>query len=370
MRKIKALIIKEFYQIIRDPSSMLISFFLPLLLLFIYGVGVSLDANKIRLGVAIQDNSPLAQSFVQSLKDSRYFEVTLAVEPKQLYEKMIEGRLRGVVVIPSYFTQFYEQGVRRAPIEVIADGSEPNTANFVQNYVLGAYFNWQSIEKIDKKMGILPQVRLDLRVWYNEELKSRNFLVPGSLAITMTLVGTLLTALVIAREWERGTMESLISTPVTIWQILIAKLIPYFILGMGSMGLSVFCATMIYDIPLRGSILMLALVSAIFLIPALGLGLLISTTARYQVVASQIATVTGFLPAFILSGFIFEIGSMPYILQIMANLIPAKYFVTCLQTLFLVGNVWKLIFMNLWPILIIGVFFFLITATRVVKRLD
>lgn len=370
MRRIKALIKKEFYQIVRDPSSIFISFLLPLLLLFIYGVGVSLDANKIKLGVVMEDTSPIATSFLQSLQDSSYFEITVALKKEELYKKFITSQLRGIVVIPSYFTKFYKNNIEKAPILVIGDGSEPNTANFVQNYVQGAYAKWLTVENIKSKVFVNTSINLESRVWYNEELKSRNYLIPGSLAITMTLVGTLLTALVIAREWERGTMESLISTPVTIWEIMLAKLVPYFVLSMGTMAMSVFVSILIYDVPFRGHFLTLTLVTAVFLIPALGLGLLISTVARYQLVASQISTIVGFLPAFMLSGFIFEIASMPSVLRYITYLIPARYFVSSLQTIFLAGDIWRLIIINLIPMLIVGAVFFLLASKRIVKRLD
>lgn len=370
MNRIRALIKKEFYQIIRDPSSYLIAFLLPLILLFIYGYGVSLDLDHLKVGLVLQDTSPTAESFAKSLMDSKYFDLTITKEREVVAKEVTASTLRGLVIVPPYFTKFKEAGVEKGPIQVIGDGSEPNTANFVQNYVQGAYQNWIIQEDISKKANTAPPVAIQTRVWYNEALESRNFLIPGSLAIIMTLTGTLLTALVIAREWERGTMEALISTPVTIKEVLIGKLIPYFILGMAAMTMSVLVATLFYQVPLRGSILALALVSAVFLIPALGLGLLISSVAKVQVVASQLSTVSGFLPAFILSGFIFEIGSMPKLTQVITYIIPARYFVSCLQTLFLVGNVWGLIFWNLVPMIIVGSIFFLITAKRTVKRLD
>jgi ABC-2 type transport system permease protein len=213
-------------------------------------------------------------------------------------------------------------------------------------------------------------VQLQPRFWYNEELESRNFLIPGSLALIMTLIGTLLTALVVAREWERGTMEAMMSTPVTIFELLIGKIIPYFILGMASMTMCVIIAVVQYQVPLRGSFLVLAFVSGVFLFAALGLGLLISTLSRNQFVAAEASQVAAFLPAFMLSGFIFEISSMPTPIQILSSIVPARYFVSSLQTLFLVGNVWPLLIFNLFPMLLVGLILFFITARISVKRLD
>ncbi len=369
-RRLRALIRKETFQIIRDPSSILISLVLPLLLLFLYGYGVSLDLNHLRIGLALQDSSPAARSFAQSMTDSRYFDVKIARDERELERDLVKGNIRGIVVIPSYFSSFLERPDTRAPIQVIADGSEPNTANFVQNYVLGAYQNWLKQEQIVQGIETSPGIAIDTRYWYNEELESRNFLIPGSLAIIMTLIGTLLTALVVAREWERGTMEALMSTPVSIEEIVLSKLICYFVLGMASMAMCVILAVTLYGVPFRGSILLLAFVSAAFLVCALSIGLLISTLAKNQIVASQIAIVVAFLPAYILSGFIFEISSMPWFIRGLTYVMPARYFVQCLQTLFLVGNVWRLILFNLIPMLGIGLLFFFLTARKTVKRIE
>jgi ABC-2 type transport system permease protein len=370
LRRIKALVTKEFYQIIRDPSSILISIVLPLILMFVYGFGVSLDLNHLRIGIALEDTSPDARSFAQALANSPYFDVKMASDHRTLVPEITRGTIRGIVVIPSYFSSWRQRPDLQAPIQVIADGSETNTASFVQNYVAGAWKNWLQQEHFSSNLKGLPLTNATTRFWYNEELESRYFLIPGSLAIIMTLIGTLLTALVVAREWERGTMEALMATPVSIVELLIGKLLPYFILGMLSMTLCVIIAVFFYHVPLRGSWWVLGAVTAIFLSTALGLGLLISTIARNQFVASQNAVVAAFLPSYMLSGFIFEIYSMPLPIQWITYLIPARYFVSSLQTLFLVGNVWPLLIYNIIPMLAIGVFFFILTAHRTVKRLD
>jgi len=370
LRRIKALIVKEFYQIIRDPSSIMISGVLPLILLFLYGFGVSLDVNHLKIGLVLEDTSPDALSFAQSLIDSRYFEVTVSRNRQSLDKDIESGAIRGFVVVPSYFSAFRQRQSNIAPIQVIADGSEPNTASFVQNYVQGAWQAWLQQEKISSNLQGLPLAVLQPRFWYNPELESRNFLIPGSLAIIMTLIGTLLTALVVSREWERGTMEALMSTPVGIVEIVLGKLIPYFVLGMSSMAMCVVVSVWIYNVPLRGSWLLLAVVSGIFLFTALGLGLLISTLARNQFVAAQAAMIAAFLPGFILSGFIFEISSMPLIIQFVTYLVPARYFVTCLQTIFLVGNIWRLVLFNIVPMIIVGALLFFVISRLTVKRLD
>lgn len=369
-RRLKALIIKEFYQIIRDPSSILISIVLPLVLLFLYGFGVSLDLDHLRIALVLEDTSPDAQSFAKSMTNSRYFDVKIGRDRREFTQDILSGAVRGMVVIPSYFSAFRNLQNTGAPIQVIADGSEPNTANFVQNYVASTWQNWLRQEAVSNNLTGLPLVTPEPRFWFNEELESRNFLVPGSLAIIMTLIGTLLTSLVVAREWERGTMEAMMATPVTIVELLAGKLIPYFILGMGSMNLCVIGAKILYGTPFRGSWIALELVAACFLSTALGLGLLISILTRNQFAAAQAAMVAAFLPAYILSGFIFEIASMPLPIQLLTYLVPARYFVTCLQTLFLVGNIWSLLIINIIPMLLVGSVFFLISARISVKRLD
>lgn len=371
-RRVRALVVKEFLQIIRDPSSIFIAVFLPLLLIFLYGSGVSLDLDHLRVGLALEDTAPDAQSFAKSLTDSRYFEVKIARDRRAFTDDLTSGAIRGFFVVPPYFTQYRNRPDRVAPIQVIADGSETNTANFVKNYAEGAFQNWLVQEAISSG-AIYPEtslINVQPRFWYNEELESRFFLLSGSLAIIMTLIGALLTALVVAREWERGTMEALMSTTASIRELIVAKVIPYFGLGMISMIICVFLSMLFYDLPLRGSFFVLMLVSALFLFCSLGLGVMISTLTKNQVFAYQITLIVAFLPAYILSGFLFEIYSMPKWIQILTYIIPAKYFVQSLQALFLVGNVWSLILYDMIPIVGIGLIFFLITALKTVKRLD
>lgn len=369
-RRLRALVVKEGYQIVRDPSTILISVVIPLLLLFLYGYGVSLDLNHLRIGLVLEDTAPDARTLVESFTNSRYFDVKIARDRRELLDDITRGNIRGFVVIPSYFSDFRNRQATIAPLQAIADGSETNTANFFQYYVQGAFGDWLQQEAVSNQIKGLPRINVQPRVWYNEQLESRYFLLSGSLAIIMTLIGTLLTALVVSREWERGTMEALISTPVSTAEIITGKVIPYFLLGLLSMAICVAVTVFIFGLPFRGSILMLGIVSSAFLCSALGLGLMISTLCRSQALSYQIALVAGFLPAFILSGFLFEIYSMPLWIQSLTYVIPARYFVQCLQTLFLVGNVWPLLLWNLVPMLLIGLFFFLITKHKTVKRLD
>lgn len=369
-RRLRALMIKESLQIVRDPSSILISMVLPVLLIFLYAYGVSLDLDHLRIGLVLEDTAPDAMSLSQAFFDSRYFEVKTARDRRELLEAIEKGAIRGMVVIPSYFSQFRNRKDQIAPVQVIGDGSEPNTANFVQNYARGALSNWLKQEAVSSNLKGLPRISLESRFWYNEQLESRYFLLPGSLAIIMTLIGILLTALVVAREWERGTMEAMMSTPIGIGELMVGKLIPYFVLGIFSMAICFVFTVYGFSIPFRGSLWLLGVVATAFLFCALSLGLMISTLSKNQLVAFQVSVIAGFLPAYILSGFLFEISSMPFLIRGLTYLMPARYFVTCLQTLFLVGNVWQLIFLNIIPMIVIGLIFLVISARKTVKRLD
>ena len=213
-------------------------------------------------------------------------------------------------------------------------------------------------------------VEVEQRVWFNSELRSRNYLVPGLVVVIMTLIGALLTAMVMAREWERGTMEALMVTPVSMNEILLGKLIPYFVLGTGGMLLSVVMATWLFEVPLRGSVWLLFLTSSLFLLVALGMGLLISTLAKNQFIAGQVAIIVTFLPAFLLSGFIFDIGSMPGVVRAITHVVAARYFVSILQTLFLAGDVWSVVLPNALALIVMAAVFLGLTWRKSRKRLE
>lgn len=367
--RFSAYFLKETKQIIRDPSTFLIAFLLPLIMIFIFGYGVSLDADKVPLGLLLEDTSPTARSLENAFLGTPYFNVTTSYNRSELEKDLTKGTLRGIVTIPQNFSKKLLQGVS-TPLQVLLDGSEPNTARFVLNYAQGVVSNWNLQQNIEKKPSLMQPIKAQPRVWFNEELKSRDVLLPGSIAIIMSLIGTLLTALVVAREWERGTMEAMMSTPILIPEMFFAKLIPYFLLGLSSMILCVFLSITLFGVPFRGSYFLLLLSTSVFLLAALGLGLLISTTTRNQFVSSQISIIIGFLPAFILSGFIFEISSMPWLIQTITYFLAPRYFVSILQSSFLSGTVWELILPNLLIMFLIALLFLGITAFKTVKRLD
>jgi ABC-2 type transport system permease protein len=369
-RRVVALIKKEGFQAYKDPSSIITAFVFPLILLFLYGFGVSLDMNGIKIGIVMEDSSPLARSFVHSMMSTTYFKAQTVSSRKLAEEQLTDGTINGIVIIPSYFTEYYYNKSTTAPLQVIADGSDPNTAQFAQNYIRGAWYKWNNENAIEDHQPPPVSVAINPRVWYNEQLSSHYFLIPGSIVVIMTVTGALLTSLVIAREWERGTMEALMSTPATMGEIIISKLTAYFILAVGAMLLCFFVARYIYFVPFRGSYFALSLSSFAYLSFALGMGLLISISVRDQFAASQIAIVSTYLPAFILSGFIFDISSMPLYLRIITNFVPAKYFVKNLKTLFLVGDVWEVLLPNILIMSAFSLGVFLLIKRKSVKRLD
>lgn len=343
--RLRGLIRKEFFQVLRDPSSIAIAFLMPVLLLLLFGYGVSLDARHVPIALVVEQPDGTSASLAAAFRRSEYFEPVELRTLREAERLLLAREVDGIVRLRADFGARLERG-ESAPIQVLVDGVDANTGRLVQGYVRGVWANWlvQRAERQGRELA-LP-VRVEQRVWFNAELESRRFLVPGLIAVIMTLIGALLTAMVMAREWERGTLEALLVTPVAVREILLGKLIPYFILGMGGMLLAVAMALVLFGVPLRGSWWVLFGASALFMLAALGMGLLISSVARNQFVAGQVAIIVTFLPAFLLSGFLFDINSMPWLVQVITHLVPARYFVAILQTVFLAGDVWSVILPN------------------------
>ncbi len=380
LRRLLALCRKESYQIVRDPSSILIAFVLPVILLFIFGYGINLDANRVRLGVVMEDAGAEAQRFSDALSGSPFLDVQMSHSRPASREQLTNGDIRGMVIIPSDFSskirQVQNQGLKSgqgqipATIQLLTDGTEPNTANFLSSYVQGALQVWLIQRASDQGLPTPAGTVLEPRYWFNPGTISRNYLVPGSISVIMTVIGALLTSLVVAREWERGTMEALLSTSVSRSELLLSKILPYYVLGMAAMVMCVLVATYLIGIPFRGSVWMLFVISSLFLGSGLGLGLFLSTITRNQFAAAQAALTAAFLPATMLSGFVFEIGSMPLAIQLVTYLVPARYFVSALQTLFQADNIWIVLLQNTFYLLLSAVFWLGLTALKTARRLD
>ena len=364
LRVVKVFVKKEFKQIIRDNSSVLIAFILPLILLFLFGFGVNFDTNTVKIGIVDLSNSIESRDFIQSLNDTRYLETRFFKTTNKAEISLAGGKIRGYVVIPvNYAVELKKK--TNPKIQIITDGTEPNTAKFVSSYIQGAYQAYIQYE--NSRQGGLNKTKTitaNIRSWYNPALKSTYFILPGSLAIIMTMTGTVLTALVIAREWERGTMEAILTTNITKGEFILAKYIAYFVLGFLSILFCLFLIIFVFKVPFYGSYIALFVVSSLFMLTGLGLGLLISTIFKDQFTSSQIAGSIGFMPSMMLSGLIYEIDSMPFLIKTISNIIPAKYYVSAVTSLFLSGTILKIIVISS----IYMLFFSIMTAILIYKN--
>lgn len=367
MKILISLIKKEFMQIMRDPSSIIIAFVLPFISILIYMYGINLDSVSVQLGIKNDDANPEIQTLIKSFGHSKYVKSVVYDNEKDLTEGIIRSKLRGAVIIPNDFSTKLSRE-ENADVIIITDGSETNTANYVQNYSISIINQWLNTSKF-APLAQKPLVTTEIRTWYNEDLNSHYFILPGSIAITMTLIGIMLTALVIAREWERGTMEALLSTSVQRIDIVLGKYIPYFVLGMLSMIFNVFMCVVIFKIPFRGNLLILFFVSGLFLFTSLGIGLLISTKLKNQFLASQIALGIGFLPSLLLSGLMYPINSMPVIFQHLTRILPPRYYITFIESEFMAGTVWEIVIINSVFLTILGLLLFAAVYKQTEMRL-
>ncbi len=367
--RLRGLLRKEFLQIVRDPSAIAIAFVLPAFLLLIFGYGVTLDAREVPLAVVVEKPDADSAEFVGRLQRSPYFRLASYTEIGAAERAMQTHQVNGIVWLRADFTRrLYSKPP--AALGVIVNGVEANNARLVEGYLQQVWAGWLQARARSHGLTAALPVDAQAQIRFNAAVSSRNYLIPGLIAMIMTLTGALLTALVIAREWERGTMETLLVTRASIREILLAKLLPYFVLGMGGMAASVLLAVTLFHVPFRGSLALLSATSALFLLAALGMGLLISSFARNQFVAGQIAIITTFLPAFILSGFVFDIGSMPAPVRLVTHVVAARYFVAILQSIFLAGDVWSVILPNAAGLALMALVF--LGAARLIarKRLD
>ena len=333
---------KEFIHIYRDPRSLALVILMPVILMLLFGYAVTLDVKKVPMAVLDRDKSQESLIFVQRFSASPYFNLRIFAQDEMEMKQWIDkGEVKMGLVIPWDFSKTIK-AEKVIPVQVLLDGTDSNTANIVLSYaqaITRQYTQEKTILKVSR-MGItnlnLP-IEGRLRVWFNEELESKNYFVPGLVAVIISIIGVLLTGQVIVREWEKGTMELLISTPVRKGELMIGKLFPYFFLGLLDLFLAVAMGKWVFDVPLRGSVALLFALSCIYIVVALALGLTISTVAKTQILANQMAMVIGFLPTFLLSGFTFAISSMPLWLQMITYGIAPRYYVTLLKEIFLKG---------------------------------
>ena len=369
LMRLRGILVKETLQILRDPSSIALALVMPILLLFLFGYGVTLDADHIPTAMVDDDGSSVAKELTARFDLSPNFELLPARSMAEAEALVRDRKAHAIIRLQSDFTSRLLGG-DDARVQLIVNGIDANRARLIQGYVRAVLGNWSSMRLARGEKAGLPPVIVAQRVWFNESTESRDFMVPGLITLIMTLIGILLTALVVAREWERGTMEAMLVTPLRRIEILIGKVFPYYLLGMLGMGLSVVVAILVFQVPFRGSVTALILFSSLFMMASLGFGLLLSAAIRIQFVAAQVSIVAGFLPAFFLSGLIFDLESTPLPIQVISHIVPARYFVDISHTLFMAGDIWPILLPNGLVLAGMAVFFISLAYRNITKRLE
>lgn len=376
-RRVLTLARKEALHIRRDPRSLFLAIGLPLVLVVIFGYAINYDIRHVPIGVLDQDKSVLSRDLISRTRSNEYFDLRVQLDDyAQADELLRTGDVKVVLVIPVDFARAVDRGEDTA-LQLLVDGSNNNTALITLGYISGLvrkFITNMLTESLVPQGGLrapgVPLVEARTRIWYNPELKSANFIVPGLIAVVMMVMTAMLTSLTVAREWENGTMEQLISSPVRGIEIIIGKLIPYFGLGMLQVLLIVLAGTLIFGVPLRGNLVSLFTVSAVFLFCGLGIGLFVSISTKSQQLAYTISILTSMLPAFLLSGFISPIASMPKVIQIVTYVVPARYFLTAMRGIFLKGYGFAQLWTEIAILTVFGGLVFVACLKRLKLRLD
>ncbi|HOD41462.1 MAG TPA: ABC transporter permease [Candidatus Wallbacteria bacterium] len=375
IKRTKAIARKEFIHILRDSKSLFASIFIPVMLLVLFGWALNLDVDRIETVICDFDNSPKSRELVSRISKSRFFNVVdYPASMKEAEEHIMYGRAAIMMCVPAGFEKRLANGESPA-IGVDIDGSDANRATIGLGY-LSNMISIFSNELLNEKMTaagmkkIEPPLEMRQIVWFNPELESKNYIVPGLIAVIMTVISAMITSLTIAREWERGTMEQLISTPVRGRELIIGKLIPYVTIGYIDVFISVIMGILLFKVPFHGSYLTLFIMGSIFLVGAMSFGILISIAGKSQLIANQLSLLTAFLPAFLLSGFAFTIENMPIILQIMSQFFPATYFVKILKNIFLKGVGFEILFYDMAMLSIYCLVLFVLANKKFKKRLE
>lgn len=344
LARLWALVKKEVRQIVRDPSSIALGVVLPLILILLFGFGLSLDVKNVPIAIVAGPQTPEVSGIYASFKLSPYFSPRLMRNEPDAERLLMSDKIDGFLRIPDDFSSRYAAG--EGQLQLVVNGRDANRARIIEAYAQGAVGTWQAHQATEGHPVVAGPVGVQSRMWFNAANNSSYFLVPGLVVLVMTLIGALLTSMVVAREWERGTMEALLVTPVRSTEILLGKTIPYFALGMVGLTLCILAARYLFHVPIRGSLVVLIGVSVLYMLVALGVGLLISSATKNQLVASQLTMLVTFMPAFMLSGFLFDLRSTPTAVRLITYLLPARYYVALLQTVFLAGDIWSVILPN------------------------
>lgn len=364
--RIRALVVKETRQLLRDKGNILVGMLLPVLLILIFGYGLSFDVKNMPVAIVMEDVSPTAADVVSGFYLSPYFSPVAVTSMPEAEALMLERKVDGIVRLRSDFSR--ELAANAASVQLLVNGVDANRARVMQAYAQSAISQWNARGGIGlTNANEVGSVRVEQRAWFNEANTSTWFLVPGLIVVIMTLIGAFLTALVMAREWERGTLEALFVTPVRASEVLISKIVPYFVVGLIGLVLCLLAARFLFAVPIRGSLLLILFGSMLYLLVSLGIGLSISSTVKNQFLASQIAIISSFMPALMLSGFIFDLRSVPWIVQAISSILPATYYVELLQTLFLAGNVWWIVLKD-FAVLTLAAFLLLALARSKTRK--
>ncbi len=373
LRRTRAVARKEFLHILRDPRSLLMALALPLLMIILFGYALSLDVDRIPTIVYDMDRTAESRELVEQFSASRFFQVIAWADEYAAIEQAIDGDkcLMGVVIPPTYSRDLLSG--KESKVQLILDGSDSNTASITRGYatVVMLTYNMKLLAEFqNRRAGIVMGAPLEgqLRVWYNSELKSKNYVVPGLIALILMIISALLTSLTIAREWEMGSMEQLLSTPLRPTELILGKMSAFFALGAIDTVLAVVAGVAVFSVPLRGSLFFLAVTSCIFLIGALCWGILISALTRSQLVAFQLGMLSSFLPAFLLSGFVFAIENMPAVIQLVTYVFPARYFVSILKGVFLRGVGWQVLWLEVALLTVYGAVILVFAARKLRQK--
>jgi len=341
-RRMRAVFIKELHHITRDSLSLALALALPVLMLLLFGFALSLDVDRIPTMIYDQDRTAESRALVRQFEGSRFFEVRGMVRDYATIERAIDrSRILMGVVIPLDYAEKLAAG-QEAQVQILLDGSDSNTASIALGYAESLVRNY-SLElrtlALNRRAGerLTPPVDARLRVWYNSSLESKNYVVPGLIAVILQIIAALLTSLTIAREWEMGTMEQILSTPLRPAEMVLGKMFAYFAVGLADATIAVLVGVFVFEVPFRGSLPLLAVSTCVFLFGALFFGIFVSAAARTQAAAYQMGILSSFLPAFLLSGFVYSIETMPWVIQVITHIVPARYMVTILKGIFLKG---------------------------------
>lgn len=376
IRRTRAIALKEFRHIVRDPRSLGLALALPLFMLLLFGFALTLDVDRITTVVYDQDNTPQSRQLLERFRGSRYFQILGAVNNYKAIEKRIDkNQALLAIVIPTDYSRRLLQG-QEADVQLLLDGSDSNTASIAMGYaesIVRGYALELRSEAQNFKGGVpgaakpVPAVDAGLRVWYNSDLESKNFVVPGLVAVILMIIASLLSSLTIAREWEMGTMEQLLSTPLRPAEMVLGKMLAFFVVGLADMLIAVVVGVFVFRVPFRGNPLLLLFSGCIFLIGSLFWGIYVSAATRTQSMAYQLGMTTSFLPAFMLSGFIYSIQNMPWVIRAVTFVVPARYFVTILTGVFLKGIGLEILWVQVLFLMVFAALVFLL-ATRKLRE--